>query len=311
MRFISTLTCFLAGVVFPALVSGEATTDSVGQPAPAIPAAVKAAALDLLDASHILHFLDIVDALGHVSVRNPVNSSQFLMTYAIAPGLTNSTSVVTYAIENATAVGLTFSPGTTTIPAGFSERYIHSEIYSKFPDVNAVVHAHTEAILPFANSPKVPLVAQISTAPVIGAAAPIFDFSTLPASALVGDTLDDFLVRNTLLGDALANKFTSGSDVVLMTNHGMAIRAISIRQAVFNAYYTMQNAKVQLQTVLLGGGSGKAPTAFTKKQITDSVTTATTGLAPRAWNLWTKQVDLDSLYVNDLRNGAPAAAIGF
>ncbi|KAJ6545648.1 class II aldolase and Adducin N-terminal domain-containing protein [Mycena capillaripes] len=310
MYFTSTLSCFLAGAVFSALVSGEAATNAVGQPA--IPAAVKAAAIDLLDASHILHFLDIVDALGHVSVRNPVNSSQFLMSFAIAPALTNSTSIVTYAIKNATAVGVTLSPG-ASIPNGFSERFIHSEIYSKFPEVNAVVHAHTEAILPFANQPNVPLVAQMSTAPVIGAAAPIFDFSSLPASVLSGDTLSDFLVRNTLLGDALANKFTSGSDVsvVLMANHGMAIRATSIRQAVFNAYYTMQNAKVQFQSILLGGGGGKAPGALNTKQITDSVTTATTALSPRAWNLWTKQVDLDPLYVNNLRNGAPASATGF
>ncbi|KAJ7849441.1 arad-like aldolase/epimerase [Mycena leptocephala] len=257
--------------------------------------------------SDILHFLDIVDALGHVSVRNPANSSQFLMWFGFWP-VSNASG--RYAIKNATAVALTFSPG-ATIPSGFSERFIHSEIYSKFPEVNAVVHAHTEAILPFANQPKVPLVAQMSTAPVIGAGAPIFDFNSLPANVLSGDTLSDFLVRNALLGDALANKFTSGSDVVLMANHGMAIRATSIRQAVFNAYYTMQNAKVQFQSILLGGGGGKAPVALNTKQITDSVTTATTALSPRAWNLWTKQVDLDPLYVNNLRNGAPASATGF
>ncbi|KAJ7890757.1 arad-like aldolase/epimerase [Mycena leptocephala] len=282
MHFTSTLSCFLTSVVFSALVSGQS----------AIPDAVHGAAIDLLDASHILHFLDIVDALGHVSVRNPVNSSQFLI----------------YAIQNATAVDLTFSPG-ATIPTGFSERFIHSEIYSTFPEVNAVVHAHTEAILPFANQARVPLVAQMSTAPSIGAHAPIFDFSTLPGSVLSGDTLSDFLVRNTLLGDALAKTFTNGSDVVLMANHGMAIRATSIRQAVFNAFYVMQNAKVQFQSILLGGG--KAPAALSAKEITDSVTTATTALSPRAWNLWTKQVDLNSLYTNDLRNGAPASAPGF
>jgi hypothetical protein len=33
--------------------------------------------------------------------------------------------------------------------------------------------------------------------------------------------------------------------------------------------------------------------------------------SPRAWNLWTKQVDLNPLYTNDLRNGAPATAPGF
>jgi ribulose-5-phosphate 4-epimerase/fuculose-1-phosphate aldolase len=56
----------------------------------------------------------------------------------------------------------------------------------------------------------------------------------------------------------------------------MAIRATSIRQAVFNAFYVMQNAKVQFQSILLGGG--KAPAALSAKEITDSVTTATTAL---------------------------------
>ncbi|KAF7344175.1 Arad-like aldolase/epimerase [Mycena venus] len=282
MHLTPTSSCFLAGVLFSALVSVQA----------AVPDAVRAAAIDLLDASHILHSLDVVDALGHVSVRNPVNSSQFLI----------------YAIQNATAVGLTFSP-TATVPAGFSERFIHSEIYKKFPEVNAVVHAHTEAILPFANQAKVPLVAQISTAPAVGVQVPVFNFSNLSASVLSGDTLSDFLIRNALLGDALANKFIGGSDVVLMANHGMAVRATSVRQAVFNAYYTMQNAKVQFQSILLGGG--QAPAALNVKEMTDCVTTATTGLAPRAWNLWTKQVDLNPLYVNNLRNGAAASATGY
>ncbi|KAJ7252823.1 arad-like aldolase/epimerase [Mycena rebaudengoi] len=263
--------------------------------------------------SDILHFLDIVDALGHVSVRNPANSSQFLMSFALAPALTTSTSVVThvssvYAVKNATAVGLPFSPG-ATVPTGFSERFIHSEIYNKFPEVNAVIHAHTAAILPFANQAKVPLVAQMSTAPSVGTHAPIFDFSSLPASVLVGDTLSDFLVRNSLLGAALAKKFVNGSDVVLMANHGMAVRATSVRQAVFSAFYVMQNAKVQFKSILLGGG--KAPAALNAKQITDSVTTATGALAPRAWNLWTKQVDLNPLYTNDLRKAAPASATGY
>jgi hypothetical protein len=99
-----------------------------------IPDSVTAAGVDLLDASpkslfschlprflahlasDILHFLDVVDAYGHVSVRNPANSSQFLMfviftshkksycahcwsvprTYAVAPAQATSQSIVTY-----------------------------------------------------------------------------------------------------------------------------------------------------------------------------------------------------------------------
>ncbi|KAJ7221277.1 arad-like aldolase/epimerase [Mycena pura] len=289
---------FLAGVVFSALVSGQTVSESV-----------RGAATDLLDASHILHFLDIVDALGHVSVRNPDNASEFFMTFAIAPAQATSQSIVKYEINNATAVDLPFDLNATTIPTSFSERFIHSEIYKKFSDVHAVVHAHTQAVLPFANVRNVPFVAQISTAPSVGQHAPIFDFSGLPKKVLVGDTLSDFLVRDELLGDALANTFEPASDVVLMTNHGMAVRGPSIRQVVFSAFYIMQNAQVQLQSLMLSGG--RAPEALNAKEITDCKTTADTSLFPRAWNLWTKQVDLNPLYVNDLRNGAPPSATGF
>ncbi|ESK82296.1 class ii aldolase adducin-like protein [Moniliophthora roreri MCA 2997] len=57
---------------------------------------LKQAATDLLDANHILHFLDVVDAFGHISVRNPDNSSQFIMSFAVAPALATSQSLVTY-----------------------------------------------------------------------------------------------------------------------------------------------------------------------------------------------------------------------
>ena len=32
---------------------------------------------------------------------------------------------------------------------GYAERYIHSEILKKYPDVNAVVHSHSEDVLPY------------------------------------------------------------------------------------------------------------------------------------------------------------------
>lgn len=38
-----------------------------------------------------------------------------------------------------------------------------------------------------------------------------------------------------------------------MKGHGMAIRGASVRDAVFRAFYTKQDATVQLQSILLGG----------------------------------------------------------
>lgn len=35
---------------------------------------------------------------------------------------------------------------------GYQERFIHSEIYKKFPNINSVVHSHSDAVLPYTMS---------------------------------------------------------------------------------------------------------------------------------------------------------------
>ena len=56
-----------------------------------------------------------------------------------------------------------------------------------------------------------------------------------------------------------------------MTGHGMAIRGTSVRNAVFRAFYTQQNAMVQMQATLLGGL--KAPEGLTPREATDTEST--------------------------------------
>ncbi|KDR82351.1 hypothetical protein GALMADRAFT_206248 [Galerina marginata CBS 339.88] len=271
---------------------------------------VTTAAIDLLDANHILHFLDVVDAFGHISVRNPDNASQFIMSFAIAPALATSGSLVTYDINNATALHLTFNTSVTgsAIPSSFLERFIHSEIYKAFPDVISVVHAHTTEVLPF-GAAGVGLKAQMGTAGSVGAlkdGSPIFDTNTLPKSVLPDDQPQDLLIRNEVLGDALAKSFENGSQLVLMKGHGMAIRGASTRDAVYRSFYAKQSAIVQAQAVLLGGlaHGGKQPTGLTARQAMDAaVTNEGESLLGRAWNLWVAQVGTEALYKNDLAPG--------
>jgi hypothetical protein len=59
----------------------------------------------------------------------------------------------------------------------------------------------------------------------------------------------------------------------------MAVRAASLRQAVFNAYYIKVDATVQLQGILLGGG--KTPKALNAREVTDAATTTETTCALR------------------------------
>src|ERR1700753_3984154 len=84
----------------------------------------------LITCSHILHHHGIVDAYGHVSVRNPDNPKTFFLSRNMPPALMSSVDdIVEYQIENS-------EPVEKDAPNGFAERCIHSEILKKFPSVN-------------------------------------------------------------------------------------------------------------------------------------------------------------------------------
>ncbi len=61
----------------------------------------------------------------------------------IAPALISSAAdIVEYRVEDA-------SPVDPNSPAGYVERYIHSEIYKRYPEIKSVIHSHSDAVLPF------------------------------------------------------------------------------------------------------------------------------------------------------------------
>ncbi|KAH9480162.1 Decarboxylase tropJ [Psilocybe cubensis] len=232
-----------------------------------------------------------------------------------------------YAIENATALRLTFNSSVTgdAIPSSFLERFIHSQIYAAFPNATSVIHSHTRAVLPFGVS-HTGLHAQMGTAAgALGAltpnGTPIFDTAALPESVLPADAPHDLLIRDVQLGDALAGSFKQGSNVVLMRGHGMAVMSAQseqagVRDAVFRAFYGMQSAVVQMQALLLGlaGGGGGGPGAgvhmdmglSAREAVDAAATNEGASLLGRAWDLWVAQVEGVSLYTNDLRAAATA-----
>lgn len=119
----------------------------------------------LILASHILHYHGVLDAYGHVSVRNPHNPETFFMARDLAPALVVSAEdLVEYRISDA-------EPIYPNAPAGYSERCIHSEVLKRFSGVNSVAHSHSPQILPYCVS-NVPLRPTIHTAGFLGAAVP-------------------------------------------------------------------------------------------------------------------------------------------
>lgn len=102
-----------------------------------------AALANIIAASHILHYQGVFDAYGHVSVRNPDNSSTFWMSRNLAPALVSGPAdMVEYLVSDA-------SPIDPNAPAGFIERTIHSSVYKQYSGVKFVVHAHAADVVPF------------------------------------------------------------------------------------------------------------------------------------------------------------------
>jgi ribulose-5-phosphate 4-epimerase/fuculose-1-phosphate aldolase len=90
-----------------------------------------------------LHYQKVVDAYGHISLRHPSNPSVFIMSGDKAPALVSSPSnLIQYYVSDS-------SPVDPKSKKGYQERFIHSEIYKRFPHINSVVHSHSEAVLPY------------------------------------------------------------------------------------------------------------------------------------------------------------------
>src|SRR5690348_14139885 len=97
---------------------------------------------DVVAANHILADQGVVDGYGHVSIRDPIDPTKFLLARSAAPELVTAADVLVTDLD-----GNTTAPPTTKL---YLERFIHAEIYRARPDVMAIVHCHSPSLIPFA-----------------------------------------------------------------------------------------------------------------------------------------------------------------
>jgi HCOMODA/2-hydroxy-3-carboxy-muconic semialdehyde decarboxylase len=197
-------------------------------------AELKAVVDDLVAGNRILYRQGVLDGFGHLSARDPRNPERFLMSRARAPGLVVAADILEFGMDG--------EPVKKNGPSVYSERFIHSEIYKARPDVQSVLHSHSPTVIPFSitNVPMRPIRVGFLHPEV-----PVFD--TLDAAGFT-----DLLISNRDLGKALAEKLGNNS-VVLLRGHGNAVVGPSVRVTVYRGIYTEDNAKQQLQAIMLGG----------------------------------------------------------
>jgi HCOMODA/2-hydroxy-3-carboxy-muconic semialdehyde decarboxylase len=235
----------------------------------ATPAADPALIEDLVAANRILYDQGVVDGFGHVSARHDKRPDHFLLARSMAPGLVAADDIMEFDRE-----GEAVDPQGRTV---YLERFIHSEIYKAQPLVQAFVHSHSPAVIPFGVT-GVALRPIFHLSSFLAAGAPVFEIRD------AGGPATDMLIRTPALGAALARSLDR-APVALMRGHGDVVVAASVREVVFRAVYTEVNARLEIEARRLGQGQ----VIFLNDEEAAGATATNAGVVGRAWELWKAQ----------------------
>jgi len=225
---------------------------------------------DLVAANRTLARLSVLDAFGHVSVRDPRNPRRYLISRSIAPESVTAADILVLDLDSQTVDAK--DDGKLL----YRERFIHGEIYKARPDVNAVVHSHSPTVVPFTVT-RAKLRPLLHNAGFLGLGVPLFEIRNS-----VGDATD-LMILTPSLGKDLAKKLGNDAAVVLMRGHGDSVVGPSLPNAVFRAYYTEINARQQLAAITIGG-----PINFMTRAEALTANDAMLRASARPWALWRK-----------------------
>ena len=184
----------------------------------------------------------------------------------MAPSLVQAEDILEYDLES--------SPIDAAGRRSYLERFIHGEIYRARPDVMAVVHNHSAAVIPFT----------VSSAPL----RPVFHMGGFLRDVkkydirTVSGRMTDMLIRDHDLGHSLAMALGS-SPVALMRGHGVTIVGANLKEAMFRSVYTEVNARVQMQAMSLGA------VEYLSTEEAELAEKANSGQYDRPWDLWKGQ----------------------
>lgn len=192
---------------------------------------------ELVLANRMLTNTGVLDAYGHVSVRSTRNPNHFFLARHIPAGTVTANDVIEYDLDT--------KPVFETDFIGYSERFIHGEIYKARPDVKAVVHGHAPEIVTLSIT-QIPLRPVSHMGAFLGLGVPVFETRSAASDG-------EMLIRSNELGRALA-KTLADKPAALIRGHGAVVVADSLHVVAGRAYYMNVNAREQIQAQLLTGG---------------------------------------------------------
>jgi HCOMODA/2-hydroxy-3-carboxy-muconic semialdehyde decarboxylase len=222
---------------------------------------------ELVTANRILAREGVVDAFGHVSIRHPERADRYLLSRARAPECIEAGDLIEFTLAG--------DPVDAAGRKPYAERHIHGAIYERRPEVRAVVHHHSPAVIPFGvtGTALKPIMHMCAS---IGAEVPVWDSRTA-----FGDT--NLLVTTMEMARDLAAALAH-RPAALMRGHGAVVAGASLREVVFNAIYLQLNAELQMRATALGS------VMFLSAGEVDAIlSTRASFTFERAWEYWCRR----------------------
>ncbi len=234
-----------------------------------MPDALAETRYQLAIANRIIAHEGVLDAFGHVSVRHPGDPGRYLLARSRSPELIEPGDIYEFTLDS--------EPLKTTELALYAERVIHGCIYQARPDVNAVCHHHSPALLPFCAT-GAELVPVFHLGAMMGTRAPFWD-----SRDEFGDT--NMLVIKPEEGRSLARAL-GPHWLVLMRRHGATLAGTTLQELVFRTIFTHMNAEIQLRATTLGKIE---PLSQGEVELTTPLQLQPRAIG-RAWEYWTARL---------------------
>jgi HCOMODA/2-hydroxy-3-carboxy-muconic semialdehyde decarboxylase len=210
------------------LIAGQLQSDIQAQSATA-EHTLEALKRDLVIATRTLVDYGFMDTQGHVSVRLDANT--YLMPWRRAPAIVEESDLMVYDLDGNAAD----ARGRELV----RERPIHGEIYRARPDIQAVVHAHTESLLLWTSS-NIPLRPLFSSAGFIAPSVPTFQNGNAGGG-----------VGNAEVGRGMAQALGQNG-AVLIRGHGAVVAAPTLPSLIARARALNTNAQLVAQLIAMG-----------------------------------------------------------
>ena len=234
-----------------------------------VPKTPQEAIQQVVMANRILGNEGILDALGHVSVRNPMNASTFFQARSISPSEATPGDILEIDLDGDVVTNTKMRP--------YGERIIHGAILKARPEMNAVFHGHFAAVIPFSvtNTPIRPIT---HVGSFLYQGVPVYD-DYEPGGGM--------LIRTREEGERIAQHLGQRR-VHLLRGHGCDIVAEDLPRLVASAVYLRDNATIQWQILL----SGKEPKYLSPEEAKAATEIGLFGASPidRMWSYWVARV---------------------